>query len=402
MDTLWAWQLTFALSIVFPIAGLVVVDRIAPEQRVRRQAVYLAAGLGLCLLGALSSAGGYFGFPCVGLLLAMKRLRTPVKAALLAGALLAAVVTYRWLMHDSSSTFEGTDPIGMTLTALGGTIFGTPMGLFHFGLDVDSVSGGVILLCIAIVVWRARAVGALADLALPLAITLFGLLCTVSIAIARTGLGNWHLMYVLMAVCGAHAAAFRLRKLDLSWPSAVAFFTLSALLFCNIVGWWQGFTSNGPTHRGYAQGVEQYCRDYLEHPTAHHPFPGLWDVNANMVLFLSTHHHPLFQDELASHVATPLPVSARVFFNGTEIGLAPTLVVDPLRLGRLTVVLPVSLDPRGVTARIGDAEVTLRRIDPSLTDIPCTDDPSLVSFAALLVPRVLGGGEQALVLSMLR
>lgn len=402
MEFLWGWQMTLALSIVFPVAGLVLVDRVDPGQRLWKQAAYLLAGLALCCAGVLSSAGGFFGLPCAALLLLLKRARAPLKLAWLSIALLAVVVVYERYMAEAGARMNGGQPIGLLLTALGGTIYGTPVGIFRFGLDVYMVTGIVILACIAIVLRRADAVGALPDLALPVAITAFGILCTLSIALARKALGNWHLQYVLMAVCGAHAAAFRLWRIDRSRFSAVPFFTLSALLFCNVIAWWQGFTRYGPEYREYVQGVEQYCREYLANPSRAKNFPGSIEVNANMLLFLSAHHHPVFQDDRHPRTAVPLPESARVFLNFKEIGPTPSIVVDDHRLARLTVVLPVSLDPHGVLARIGDSDVMLRQIHPSLTDIPCTDDPNVVPFAALIVPRVLGAGEKTLQLSMLR
>ncbi len=401
MELLWGWQITLALSILFPLAGLVVIDRISPEQRAWKQALIVFTGLALCLLGLLSAAGGFFGFPCAVLLLFLKRISARSKVVLLAVALAATVVAYEKLMHGSAQHLVlGERQVGMALTALGGTIWGTPIGLFQFPLGVYSVTGILVVACILVVVRRADILDALPDLALPISITSFGLLCTLSIAMAREALGNWHLQYSLMAVCGAYAAAYRLRKIDKSWFSAVPFLTLLALLLLNVVAWWRGFTEFGPIYRAYIHETDQHALHFLTDPRAPKPYVGMMDVNANMMLFLSAHHHPVFQDE-GPRVTTPLPESARVFLNRREIGQASSIAVERTRLERLTVVLPAATDARGVMARIGASDVMLRRIDPSLTWIPCAGEPGFVSYAALIVPRVLGVGELPMQISLL-
>jgi hypothetical protein len=394
MEFLWGWQVTLSLSIAFAFAGLVVIDRTPHGAGWKVQAKHATVGLFLCALGMFSSAGALFVFPSAFLLVALKpkdgRARTAWLALLFVAMLLAGALQAMGPAHE---LHFGMQKVWWLLTALGDTILGSPVGRFRFGPDVHSALGLVIVACTIVVVCRATVIGALPQLALALAITLFGLLCTMSIAVSRDGLGNWHLQYTVPAIGGAYAAAWLLWRNDRSRWASAAFFTLLGVLALCVIGSWNGFRRYGPDYRGYVRAIEDYSRAYLVDPHARKPQPPYMDVTPPMLLFLSAHGHPLFAEVDAPRELVPLPDTARVFLNFEEIGQPSTLAVPRARLLRLTVALPASVDARGVVARIGGTDLVLRRISPENTPLPCCSEPGRVCYTGMIVPRVLGAGE---------
>jgi hypothetical protein len=402
MEFLWGWQHTLAFSIVLPLAGLIVVHRMSKEPSLVKQGLLLALGLLLCLLGTLSSSGGFFGFVCVPLLLLLVPMRARPKSAWIVVAIAATACAYATLMRGSTDKLAlGSQQIWQVFTALGGTIFGTQAGIFRFELEGYSATGLVIAACTAFVVFRAIRLHVIGELALALAICVFGLLCTAAIAMARGILGNWHLQYTLLAVCGAYAAAYRLWKLDRTAYSAAPFCVLLLTTSACVAGWWNGFTLYAPRYQAYVQMINGYCRTYLAHPERRRPFPPTVDVNPRMMLFLSAHHHPFFRDKPASKPGMPLPDGARVFLNTDEIGAQGTITVAH-KLSLLTVVFPGGTDARGVTARIGREDVVLRRVHAIHCAVSCSAQPGAVSFVAMIVPRVVGRGVYPIELSIHR
>src|SRR5262249_2453020 len=145
----------------------------------------------------------------------------------------------------------GVREVLYVLTALGATLWGSPVGLSDFSLDARSAGGLAIVACTVATVTRAGVRGQLAGLALPSSVTVFGYLCVVSIAMVRPYLGNWHVQYALPAVCGAYAVAYGLRRVDRSAWAAAPFFGLSALMASSVFGYYHGFTEYGPDFHRY-------------------------------------------------------------------------------------------------------------------------------------------------------
>jgi hypothetical protein len=401
MEFLWGWQLTVTLSLLFPVAGLVLVDRMPIRGTLGAKLLRLSGGCLLFLLGTLSSAGGIFGFPCAFLLVLLKPFPWREKCAWLGVLVLAALGVYLLLMYEPEHHFQ---PAGRLLpcllTALGASIWGSPVGIFEFAVDHWSVTGFVILACTVAVVARAAFVGALPRLALPLSLVALGLLCMSAIALARTVLGNWHVQSVLLVPCGAYAAAWLLWKEDRSRFASVPFYTLCAVVSACLFSYFRGFSEYGPGYNAYIRSIEERARGYLVNPVEADPQTTVMDLDPRMLLFLSAHDHPLFRAKPGQQAA--LPQGARVFLNLKQV--QPPFEVEVVRgnLPRLTVLLPVAARARYVRARIGGAELLLQRIHPRLTLLPGADQPGVLCYCGLLVPSVLPAGKQPVELSLLR
>ena len=237
---------------------------------------------------------------------------------------------------------------------------------------------------------------ALPGIALALSIAAFGALCIASITLSRDYVGNWHVQYALPALCGAYAASFVLWRIDRSRFAAVPFFTLLALLAASVIGYAKGFGEYGPSYHQYIVSIEQYMRAHLTHPRAAKPFPDGPAMTPAMLLFLSAHRHPVFHDDPEPASLAPLPESARVLVDGSEI--VPPFVVGGVLGGDRAkpVIVLVGLtrdDPaHGVCARTGGEMLVLRRIHPALGGQGCVDDRARAWYAGLIVPELLPRG----------
>lgn len=397
MEFLWAWQFTLAFSIVFPLIGLVIIDRMPVAEELRSQGKYIAAGVAFILLGTASSAGGFFGFPCAMLILALKPLPRVAQAAWIGVLALIGVALYAAFMHDPGRVASmGFRQVMYVFTALGATIWGSPVGLFEFEPDIRSTTGFVIFACTVAVVVRAMVIRALPQLALALSVTLFGYLCVVPIAMTREYLGNWHLQYALPAVCGAYAAGYTLWKADRSVPSALPFFGLVVLLTSCLFGWHRGFTEYGPAYHAYIRSIESYVKHNLVEPGLPRSFPhlGEWDMDARTLLFLSAHEHPLFANARPPARVRPVPWTSRVFVDQAEVLLPLKVFGGQGRVAVLTIAVPGEPRARGVLAQIGSATLVLRRVHASHTGSACCSEPNTVCFMGMIVPRLLADGAQ--------
>jgi hypothetical protein len=411
MEFLWGWQFTLAFSIVFPLAGLVLVDRMSAA-RSRWSAIGLAAAaLMLFVMGTLSSAGGFFGLPCAALLVALQPWRRRDKAAWLAFFALATGVVYVLFMPDLDSSLAlGSRHIFQGAMALGATIVGSPVGLMEFGPDVRSCIGFLIAACTAGVVTRAAVIGVLPRLALPISVAVFGALCVASITMARTWLGNWHVQYALPAVCGAYAASFVLWKSDRSVAAAVPFFTLLTLLLACLFGYVEGFREYGPSYHRYILSIERYARAHLAYPDEEKPFPSATELTKDILLFLSAHHHPVFRDAEHHHpvfrdaaeptALAPLPESARVFVGERELAQPFVLACGDGKPVLLYVGMSGLLAESRVLARVAGRTLVLRRIHSLYACRACQEDATRTWFAAMIVPALFARGDQRVELWM--
>jgi hypothetical protein len=391
MEFMWGWQFTLAFSLLFPIAGLFVLDGM-PMTSLAGRAWRVAACALLCLLGALSSAPGLFGAPCAALLVALKPLRRLEKACWMAVFLLSAFGTWKWLLHDpdppASISFR---MFPQTLTALGGTIWSTPFGMFEFGLNLLTITGAVIVACFVAVLLRAAAEDVLSRLAFGASVAVFGLLCVLSVTLVRTYLGNWHLQLALPAVCGAYACAWVLWRTDRSRYAAVPFFTLLACLAAGVVGWFAGLTNYGPEYSRYVHNVQTYALNYLEQPDLPHPHPPGPVLTPRHVLFLSAKENPMFADVPPPGKLHPLPAAARVFVEQEEVA-RPLSLSGGSKPRVLTVAIPRSTRARGIVARFGDEMLVLRRIHADLAGLECCAEPETACFAGMVLSSRLGAG----------
>jgi hypothetical protein len=406
MDFMLGWQYTFALSITFPIVGLVILDRIPVRGSESRQAAGVLACSVCCAAGVLSSAPGFFGFPCALLLVALKPFDKLRKVAWIGVIAIVAAVLYLKLMKGTSRGFMPDARVPFEfLTGLGGPIFGTPHVLSEFGVDASSLCGIVILVCSIAITVRAARIGALDRIALPLCIGVLGILCVATSALARRWLGNWHLQLALPAVCGMYAAGWRLWRIDRTKHSAVPFFAIWALMIGGVGGWWIGITRYAPKFGEYHKSVETFARHYLDEPDRVIPYPGSIHLTPQLILFLSAHEHPLFDDIPPPRSFRPLPVDARVFV-GDDAFLGNTEVALPLTLSSvgharmLTVSVPESAHARGIVARIGSSTVILRRIRARHNDIKCCFGDATPCFAGLILSAPLADGPKLLELSL--
>ncbi len=405
MEFLWGWQFTLAFSIVFPLGGLVVLDRIPVASGWRSQSRYVAVGLGLILLGTGSSAGGFLGFPCAILLLLLKPI--PWKARIGWMALLALIAgsIFVAFMHapEGESSFGITTLLFMA-TAVGGTIWGAPIGTFEFALDFRSVTGLAIAAATLALAARAWRLGLLPRIALPLAISAFGWLCIATVAMSRAYLGNWHLQYALPATCGAYVTAHVLWRIDRTAWSAVPLVGSCALLLGSATTYPHAFAEDGPDYRQYSRSIENAVMRNLTHPNVHKPYPdqGPWDMNAELLLFLSANGHAVFKDPDPPSVRRPLPWNARVFVDGTE-SPGPVHVAGgcgPVSV--LTVLGPRGAIAKALTAWIGDTRLILRRVDARHVPAGCGAEPGGVCFQGLIVPHLLDDGSHTVQLALLR
>jgi hypothetical protein len=393
----WGWMYTVLFSLALPLAGLCVLSTLPrPDAGNPRRC---ALAIGLILAGLLSSAGAWFAFPAAVALVAS--LRLPLRRKLPAAFALAAagVLAYPTLTHhEAIHRLPGGRDVWFVLTALGGAVVSSPLGLTQFGLDARSALGCVALLALVAVLAIAARERALGEIAAPLAVALFGLLCLVPIALARDYLANYHLHYAALALAGAYGAAYVLFRQHPSKAAAGTFMVLCALCLASVYGACQGEMRHGPAYSAYADDVGRYAHERLEHPELRPPYPVGESLDTELVLFLSAERNAVFRDEFDA--GKPLDPRARILFSGTERHLP--LQVDPEAapgVAPLIVVLPATTGAHRLLARVGEWPLVLRRISPSGAVRPC-DDAALACFAGIVLGRKLGHGPQLLRIEM--
>jgi hypothetical protein len=404
MEFLWGWQITLSFSVVFPLVGLAVINRITDAGSPRMQTIHLAIGVGCFLAGTASSAGGFFGFPVAIVLLALKDLDRRTKIISIAAVSLIAVAVYFMVMRvgQDQPLTTGMREVWYVFTAMGATLWGSPVGLVEFGFDARSAAGLAIALFTIAIMIRAIVLRAVPKLALALSIALFGYLCVAPIAMSRPYLGNWHVQYALPAVCGAYAAAYILWRLDRSAIASVIFFGLVALLTSGLFGYYKGFSEHGPGYLNYVSSIEQHVIRSLEQPGLTPPYPpqGGHDLDVKTILFLSAHGHPLFADLPMPQSLAPLPPMARVYVDERELSRPWRIENGNGKVAYLTVVVPAPLSGRGVRATLGGTTLILHRVHPQYTPEASGRDPEAVSFMGALVPHFLPDGAVSLELAV--
>jgi len=293
MEFHWGFQFTLALSITFPVVALALLDHIGDDitrVNIRRYLI----GTVLLVCGALSSAPGYFGFCSAVLLITLKPLRARTKIVLsLSWIFILALIYFGIVRPQSDEHTIGVREVLYVLTALGCVIWGSPVGLFKFGVDKNSLTGLAFILALVVVLARFRR--HLSSLALPIALIAFGLGSIAAAATSRPYLGNWHLQLVLPAVCGIYAAVYVAWRRDRSLFSSALLASVVLLLLFTLEGYRLGFTVYGPSYRTYVSQIEHYILSYSPSLEKPFPHPGDRDIDAEMIEFLREKHHRLFE-----------------------------------------------------------------------------------------------------------
>lgn len=400
MEFLWGWQITLTLSVAFPLAGLAVLGRMSAASG-RERWWRFSMGLLLILMGVGCSAGAFFGFPAALILVWLSDLDRRTRwRAFGVGVAVTALAYVLFLRGGAKHLALGWRELMYVCTALGATLWGSPVGLDSFGLDLRSAGGAALLVLAGIVSWRAASQRALPRVAVPLAIAAMGILCMLSIAMARPYLGNWHVQYALPATCGIYAAAYALRSSDRSRWATVSYVAVTALLASSVVGYVAGFTRYGPEYHRYVRSIEDYAFRDLTEPGRPAPYPEGAELGARQFLFLAAHGNPLFAEAPALRPAGPLPEAARVFRDDVEVGRSSTLRDDGGRVSLLTVALPGPATAAAVQARFGDQQLRLWRVHPQ--HVPeAARVANATLFMAVLVPHRLPPGEKPVAFDLL-
>ena len=390
MEFLWGWQVTLTLSILFPLAGLAVLDRILTDTGFGRMAFLTLLGTILITLGSFSSAGGFFGFPAAMLLIALKPLSVARRAGLIAVLIVVALIIYDSFLSKASpvNLAFGWRDFWYVMTAQGATLWGSPVGLTEFQWDVRSTGGLLILAGTVAVTIRALILKQLSNLALPLSFIAFGYLCVIPIALARPYLGNWHLQYALPAVFGAYALAMILWRSDPSRWTRVPSVVLMGLLLSCLVGYQQGFAKHGPAYHDYITAIEDYTLNHLPYPDRHAPYPpqaAHRDMDAKLTLFLAAHGNPVFPAPARLENPYPPGTPIRAYLDDQEVSFPVSLanVKPPSKL--LAIILQIDHPPHALVAQIGSELRWMPRVHESF--IPATAHaPRAAYYLALIQP----------------
>jgi hypothetical protein len=293
-EFLWGFQFTLALSVVLPTCGLIVAGQsLAQPAGPKPWRFFL--GLVLISLGAMSAAGGAFGFAACAFLLWLRpigRRRRVIFTMVLFCAMLVFILGVSpqapVRLHASCAKLL------QALTMLGACIWGSPVGLASFHIDYLSVTGGLILFAGAFALFRAAYLRKMHDITLSFAIAMFGLMTTCATVVEREYVGNWHLQYALPVVGGAYAMSYCVWRGDRSWYGRAPLAVLLVVLALLPVGYVRGFTQFGQGFNANAKQVEDYARRISSEPNLRKPFPptGGWDFDSEMAAFLIARGHP--------------------------------------------------------------------------------------------------------------
>jgi hypothetical protein len=283
MEFQWGNCFTISLSITFSMLALLVIDAI--DAKNTSKAVAVGACVALILLGMMSSAGAWFGFPGAMVALVQTRLTVRAKAVAAIFLVVAAALSY-WLLMDHESALHAPsirDAIYL-MSALGSMIWSSPAAIMDVQFDYRAATGLLILALPAMATVEAIRVGRSRELALPVALLVFGCGSLMAIALSRPYLGNWHLQYGIPAAVGSYACCWvALRD---RWPQIRLALSAVALSWL-AVGGFQAFAVYGPGYLRYVHQIEAYMLHF--DPNAAKPFAvtGGWDFDGTMANFLS-------------------------------------------------------------------------------------------------------------------
>lgn len=297
MDFLWGFEFTLALSVLFSVLGLHVLDSIRTTDRGPRQVIKTTAGLALLACSVLSSAGGLAGWLAAVPLITMKGLGRRSTTFILLGLVLAGVGLH-WLTHAEPRPIHIDSRTGLVVaTAFGASIWSMPVGLTSFTFNVLSVTGGSIVLAAVCAFVRASLQRNLAEIALPISLVVFSVIAAVAISIRREYLGNWQLQFVVPGVCGAILATHTMWRLHKTRIDKTVWIVVCGWVSLSCAGYYDAFRVQGPSFHEYARSIERYMLTYEARPDQPLPYPptGGWNIDRDMIEFLKSHDHPLFR-----------------------------------------------------------------------------------------------------------
>jgi hypothetical protein len=390
-EFLWGFEFTLALSILFPLLGLLALDRIAATDGVLSKVGKLLTGIGLILLGVLSSAGGFFGFPAAIVLLALKRIDRTTRI-LAAGALAVSATLVYLKMEPGGQMALGFRPIMHVLTAQGATIWNSPHMILSFSFDRYSITGLVLVSVMAVVVVRAAIAGMLSRIALPVALFSFSMLAVTAIALNRPMVANWHLQYSVPATCAVYAAAYLLWRAERSRLAALALAVVVVLCAPVAFSYIDRSDRGGYGFRLRVHDLQRVTASYLENPDRPRDYSPPWGMSADKVLFLSARNHAVFHRDNEAKRASASARNesadrARIFLGAREVqGVeALTLAQSNPQHQRLVVALPNGAQAKGLVLQAGDQALVLRKIHPLLADVDACH--AMACFAGLVLAR---------------
>lgn len=293
MDFIWGYQFTIALSIMFAILGLAALHRLGSSEHAFWRTVVI--GLACMAAAIFSSAAGYFGLVGAAVMVAAMRVEARRKLAALIVIGTAFIAFYLPLRPPSHALItDWQRDVLYVLTALGGVLWSTPVGLFSFPINVRSVTGAVLIVLFVVALWRAWTLDRMREIAFPLGLVAFGLLDIAAIGVNREYLGNWHLQFVAPAVCGIFMCAWVVSQ---GTRIRVGLVASIVILVGAIVGAKDAFLVRGPAYHAYVRSIERYILSFTPNNPQPKPYPDRpaeWDVDQTMIDFLAKHHHPLF------------------------------------------------------------------------------------------------------------
>ncbi len=379
MDFIWGFQFVFTLAMTVVIIGLAVLSTIGsgetPKSLIRKSAI----GLSLITLGAFCSALGQFGYPAAVALVLLTPLPSRMKTSAALFYAGTGIVFYWLFAMGAPSQGVGVRNILYVLTAIGGVIWGTPVGITEFSIGRLSLTGAAILgvlLCSAIAAARA---GRMAELAFPLGLTTFGLLILGAISAARPYLGNWHIQTALPIVVGAYGCS------RIGATAGLFSAARTALLALPVFGVIAGFLVHGPAYHDYVRAIETYALRSLSEPSLAKPYPAPpLDLTPDLVLFLAAHGR--LGEALPSAFGNPA-VGARIYMGKAALA-SPVLVgPNPARI-RITASLPDAVT--AAYLRAGNLIVPLYRMHSDNTGIEACR--TTTCYSAVLLRNQLPAG----------
>jgi hypothetical protein len=400
MEYMWGNQFHLALSIFFSVAGLAIFDLINQNHKFKNKLFFSFSGLILIICGIFSSAGAIFTFLALICLVALKRIKYKEKIILISISLCLFIGFYFYLTKSGhkSLNLSFLNIYGNLFTAFGGVLVGTPVAIYQFKLNLSGILG-ISLFCIATIsIIYGFLHNKITKIIFPISLIIFSCLCISAIALARNYLGNWHLQFAMPGVAGIFCIGLQLkRELKNKFIKILNILTYLVILF-TIFGFIRGFSNYGPNYRNYVVGIEKYAGNFLQNPRQNLPFPstGGWNLNRDMILFLSVNHHPFFKKENNYHMANAkqqiLPSS--FYIENKRIRLPITssesLAWLPLQK-RYSLVIAGFVKYRMATnntiIKIFDKKYVLHKINPDLIEIDINN--GLDYFAGFIDNRYL-------------
>lgn len=289
MEMLWGFQFALGLSVVLGVVGLALLD--AAVQAGSRIGLMIA-GLAAIVLGALCSAPAAFALPAAIMALMVQQMRYrylgPLLLLAMAGVLLEFLLFFSPL-QVAAGLARGSL---FVLTAIGSLALSSPVGIWEFSIDARSVAGAIILALDAFIILKAWRTGTAARLRFGIAMIAFGILATISIALFRPALGNWHLQCAVPLIVGT----LWLVGHGLPQPSGLRKVALVVIPLAAVVGYVNAFTVYGPEYRAYAESIRNYMIASARGAQVVKPYPTpfWWDSSAELSLFLRDAGNPDF------------------------------------------------------------------------------------------------------------